>query len=406
MIQFHLIVTMMEMGYSGPHQDYLPRMLPPVEAAPATDGPPITSDWPELRQGDEYPPTSLQASPVLYSSIWQSTQDRSILVEHRGYEVLPGRVSSPPRYSEVHTQALRELTRVLSAADGIQMHILKCRGIFFREGHGNHGNPVSTAKNADSRFELQFVLPPGYGTAEAPRTLRDLLVDPSNKDVRHPLDQRLRLAVNLAQAVLYVHSANFVHKNIRPENVLIISSDSQGSKHPFPEAIGEGFLVGFDLSRGANQPSLFMQNDHDLKSLYRHHERWGARPGTRFEMFHDVYSLGVVLLELGLWHPLARIDSTGSVRFGSYIKEYMQTRDAKGVQERLLKLARLRLAACMGSAYAEVVVACLRCVEDRLLDSDGDSGHDNGDSGRETTVGALFLSRVLQRLQDIHMVRV
>ncbi|KAF4540152.1 Het-s domain protein [Lasiodiplodia theobromae] len=41
--------------------------------------------------------------------------------------------------------------------------------------------------------------------------------------------------------------------------------------------------------------------DNDLeRNLYRHPDRQG-RPKTSFSKLHDIYALGVVLLEIGLW---------------------------------------------------------------------------------------------------------
>jgi hypothetical protein len=39
---------------------------------------------------------------------------------------------------------------------------------------------------------------------------------------------------------------------------------------------------------------------------YRHPQRWGEKVKWPFTMLHDIYSLGVVLLEIGLWQSLIK----------------------------------------------------------------------------------------------------
>lgn len=42
------------------------------------------------------------------------------------------------------------------------------------------------------------------------------------------------------------------------------------------------------------------------RDIYRHPERQG-QPTTPFKKIHDIYSLGVVLLEIGLWEPAIKL---------------------------------------------------------------------------------------------------
>lgn len=41
-----------------------------------------------------------------------------------------------------------------------------------------------------------------------------------------------------------------------------------------------------------------------LKDIYRHPYRQGLQPQERYNIGHDIYSLGVCLLEIGLWESL------------------------------------------------------------------------------------------------------
>src|SRR5436190_17380214 len=124
--------------------------------------------------------------------------------------------------------------RMLYAADPLRMSILRCSD--FREQTGPH-----------PRFELFYEVPSYFIN---PQTLRDLLMPPTTDGVdssQHSLDQRFRLANKLVTAVLYVHSVrNFVHKNIKPENIVVFKVNPAMDKRCSGYVIGLPFLLGFD----------------------------------------------------------------------------------------------------------------------------------------------------------------
>lgn len=394
LIQAHLIVIAAEKNIdlnaptasgaaeSGAFPRSLPRIcqVVPEQAnmcSRAGGGPPGESDDKQL---------------LPHSSLWQPAASKSVLLEYRPY------------LTEQNTESIKRLVAMLRHADPRQMHILTCKRATDRGVELEH-QPGSARRTEmrRTRFELEFPVPEGY-TKSTPRTLRSLLLDPRNeKGPRHPLEHRLRLALNMARAVLYVHSGGFVHKNIRPETIVILASDDEiEARGDFPLTVGEGFLVGFDLLRGDCDVSL-MQGDYDLyKSLYRHPTRWGIFPDQRFSMLHDIYSLGVVMLEIGTWISLCSGDEDQLSGFHRKIRKQMLQGGPEEVHNRLIELADNDLRVHMGSAYAEVAVACLRCVEDRLLEG---GEKDEASEVESEPMEAAFLDRVLQRLQNIQLSR-
>lgn len=70
-----------------------------------------------------------------------------------------------------------------------------------------------------------------------------------------------------------------------------------------------------------------------------------------------VQSLGVVLLEIGLWQPLSTFSATMNLR-----------NDPEVLREHLQKIARNELPGQVGKIYANVVTECLKVSAD-----DGDS---------------------------------
>ena len=64
--------------------------------------------------------------------------------------------------------------------------------------------------------------------------------------------------------------------------------------------IGELFLVGFESFRPLDDCTHLAGDCEWQKNLYRHPSRQGMFPEEYYQMQHDIYSLGVCLLELGM----------------------------------------------------------------------------------------------------------
>lgn len=83
------------------------------------------------------------------------------------------------------------------------------------------------------------------------------------------------------------------------------------------------------------------------RDVYRHPARQG-NPTQMFSKIHDIYALGVVLLEIGLWQPALTLDKTGFARA-----------NPESIKSHLIKHTEKRLESKMGTKYKEVVVKCL-----------------------------------------------
>lgn len=196
-----------------------------------------------------------------------------------------------------------DLARILSAEDIASRGILNCKG--YRHDEEKH------------HFELVFRIPDHL---TKPRSLRAVLTDKEFKDrVLHPLDERLSLVKQLARAVLHVLSKNHVHKNIRPETILLfeVSSpnrsgppQSPGNAKAFPISLGEAFLTGFERVRKDDADTVLMQEMTWAEDIYRHLSRQGENHlEGKFTILYDVYSLGVCLLEIAMWRSFVATET-------------------------------------------------------------------------------------------------
>lgn len=92
-------------------------------------------------------------------------------------------------------------------------------------------------------------------------------------------------------------------------------------------------------------------------------------------MQHDIYSLGVCLLEVGLWTSFVQYKGSRpllgpGLPIGEFLCDRDGRRSAEQIKQTLLEIAESRLPVLMGKIYANVVVSCLTC-----LDRDGSFGN-------------------------------
>lgn len=118
-------------------------------------------------------------------------------------------------------------------------------------------------------------------------------------------------------------------------------------------------------------------------------------------MQHDIYSLGVCLLEIGLWSSFVGPDQQPTAILD--VSEDMNSRNllkaATQIKQKMITKARSELPSTTGKKYTEVVLSCLTCLDtgatnmfensDDLYDEDG------------ILVGVAFIEKILIKLDDI-----
>jgi serine/threonine protein kinase len=204
------------------------------------------------------------------------------------------------------------------------------------------------------------------------------------------LTDRFNLANELARAVSCVHTFGFVHKNIRPETILLLTNVESCTE--------SAFLIGFDSFRMASGKTLRKGEIAWERCLYQHPNRIGNSASEDYIMQHDIYSLGVCLLEIGLWEPLvtykdenmplSRNGTSPPALRASFLEK---GKDSYIFKDQLLSLARGELRRRMGTQYSEVVVTCLTCLDPENGDF-GDEAEFQDEEGIE--VGVRYIEKV------------
>ncbi|KAI5776564.1 hypothetical protein EDC01DRAFT_625227 [Geopyxis carbonaria] len=275
---------------------------------------------------------------------------------------------------DVMTKHVNDFACRLSAVDPKIFGIPTCHGII---------EVYHPSSKRIKHFQIVFSIP-GHLQVCTPHTLRELLIDAPS----YPLEERFRLATQLARSVVFVHATKFVHKNIRPETILVFQSETENTE----AKIGKPFLMGFDNFRPADGKTFRVGDLDWKKNLYRHPTRQGIHLEQAYTMQHDIYSLGVCLLEIGLWDSfmLPDPDKMGddydnfklspNLKISQYLRETGRKRKAQKIKGELLNMAKNQLPSKTGSRYAGIVVLCMSCLDDEdnnfgqmrdLLDENG-----------------------------------
>lgn len=185
---------------------------------------------------------------------------------------------------------------------------------------------------------------PERALEQSPVSLHDML---SSESHNASLEDRFGTAKRVATSLWTLHTDNWVHKSMRSQSIVFFLE--QGSIIAYRDP----YLVNFEYSRPANQNTTWTWDQDEEKNLYRHPERQGP-PTRSFDKTHDVYALGVVLLEIGLWQTAFAIRQHAKQAQGPAVRF-----DRYDLKEAFIALAKQRLSRTMGLAYRDAVLTCL-----------------------------------------------
>lgn len=225
------------------------------------------------------------------------------------------------------TEILDRLVRTLRLAARKQntFHVMYCEGWFQERDH----------------FGIVYRLPPINGQFRCESLGNIINYKEYQELLRRDLDNRLKLARALAWTLFELHSVHWVHESLHPDNIVLFGEEVAGQVQ-FDWS--SPYILGFDSSRSIRDFSGPLRLRAQLTSLlYTHPDRHPNKPYERFSKFHDIYSLGVILLELGQLSSLLQ-DS--------------KFKNAQNLKE-TFAAESLNLPSVLGQTYKEVVLACI-----------------------------------------------
>jgi serine/threonine protein kinase len=193
------------------------------------------------------------------------------------------------------------------------------------------------------RFALVYAFP---SENTLPVRLNKLLRHGKSCVIYPDLGEKLALAKSLTACVQSFHTSGWIHKNNSSLNVLFFpetESDWNTVK------LSEPYIVGFDHSRKDNKGEYSQGPILSTVSQEYLHPQYRSR-STRAKRSYDYYSLGLVLLEIGLWSSISNI----------YDQNRYQTYSPSELREEYIKLCDRSLSKAMGSIYQRVTKTCLQ----------------------------------------------
>ena len=209
-----------------------------------------------------------------------------------------------------------------------------------------------------SRYAFVYAIPQpplSRFPMNAPQSLLAYLQNGGDTDVANVpcLEDRFRLALNLVTNILHTHAKGITHRNINSNNVVFAGDGTALGAESKPwknGVIRTPLIVSWDQcaeDTPNSEPETLISN------IYRHP---GIEHGQRtlYRPAHDIYSLGLVLLEVGLWMPINKFWKTKYTR--------------ADFKHRLQAIYAQKLASKCGRAYMNAVDHCLSVldVDDRM----------------------------------------
>ncbi|KAK3897527.1 hypothetical protein C8A05DRAFT_19733 [Staphylotrichum tortipilum] len=276
------------------------------------------------------------------------------IVEWRYY---PNGISAQERsYIDARVHGLSmQLCQLSAVSDG---GLLSCLGYVHDE--------------TNSRYGTLFAYPRGCDASFRPMSLQERLRRDHERHVRCELKERFDLAHSLILVIYRLLSVNWLHRNLSSDSLLLF--DASRSQTADGGSGGSWlFVCGFARSRRDAQLELSEKaptepsraDRSDDHRLYWHPDRVvvfeaaannrGGSAGTppcnllpsSYRREFDVYSLGILLLEIGLWCPIRRISRDSRSQTPAAFASELRTRYVPELEGR------------MGKVYARIVAYCL-----------------------------------------------
>ncbi|KAL2161996.1 hypothetical protein VTH06DRAFT_7781 [Thermothelomyces fergusii] len=328
---------------------------------------------------------------------------------------------APPNSAKDKESALRTvaLAEMLHLPKPLSLRVPECVGYF-------DDRDVSGA----DRYGWIFKMPEGSDYDTRLVSLYEILGDVRLKP---SLSQRVAMASKLCSTILNLHAVNWLHKGILSDNVVFVFDAKQKDRREAEGGVGKSvtgragldyyepenpILCGFEFSRPDGTETT-ARDVNVVWDLYRWPGIQRQTPTERnSKKTYDLYSLGLVLLEIAHWEKLGTL-----MHFGVEARESeaagqlssIPLEESRSVRDWLLEvksgapfetagrrnpLKELRNIA--GDRYWKVVERCLWAHGER-----GFGVEEKADQSNDSDVGVLlqeaFTEQVVRELEAIHL---
>lgn len=299
-------------------------------------------------------------------------------------------------------EALKQNVRILSQKlHRAQEHIGILRLFGFRD-------EVDGKKGA---FQLLFAVPT-LSLKQYPESLSQRM---QAQPTKPSLNFRISLCNQLAMAVLQTMTLGLVHKNIRPENILILPAEPTAATGIPEKTSSSVFLTGWQYARQVERGVTNFRGETSMqRKVYQHPERQLVEAEREYSMAHDLYSLGVCMMEILTWESLLLPTdppsmSTAFVTAFKALRLQVDPREpytmhAEQVQQTLVHMCDQHVPVVAGEKMAGLVKEFLTCL-DYDEDAEGDvdqTQYQSVPNGKERRqVAVHFVDSALKVMRDV-----
>ena len=293
----------------------------------------------DLQDADRGSEALLSSPRIPYHLHMYSTTDFegefTILGDSRSLgQLADGKVLVEWKHYSKEKPGLRQITRLTNLVGLLNHNSLlqrflapRCKGLVDDPLNSRIGMIYRTS-SADAQKPIKFEY------LELQKFVRSSAAKPS-------VGERLQMGKKLAIAMNNLHSVHWLHKSFRSDNIVFLENPrstvqtaspdedkvesstnnaSLGALTLTPPPLPPFFILGWDLSRpdspselseSISLSSASFQNKRENMKLYSHPDihssLLSSNKHARYRTEFDIYSLGLVLLEIGLWLPLDSI---------------------------------------------------------------------------------------------------
>ena len=237
-----------------------------------------------------------------------------------------------------YLKRVKELVSLLKMDKTSQFCAPRCLGFF------DDRDDVRDSQH-EPRFGLVFQKPE---KSSLPVSLRQMIF----KGPKPSLTDRVLLAHKVSTCILYLHAVNWLHKGLRSDSIVFISQNGSTDT----PAIDQPYVTGFEYARPDRdyETSTSGLEVNDYAMLYVHPGYQGSDAKGTYRKTFDIYSLGIILLEIAYW---TRIEDILDIDMDDVTPAQL-----KDIRNRLLQpgseyLAHLK--ADLGDRYYTAVKSCI-----------------------------------------------
>lgn len=293
-------------------------------------------------------------------------------------------VPAMPNLEQILEDRVAKLAAILGVDNHVaKFHSPKCAGFVRNDSHFD-----------GPKFGLVYEYP---HSQEQPQitSLLNLIFS----EAKPSLNERLMLAFNLAEALMYLHAVGWLHKGLRSDSILFITSPSKSSRRP--PSLQNPVVSGFSTSRPDLPSEITVKYstyiEHDL---YRHPDLL-VTSNSRHQKIHDIYSLGLILLEIAFWRPIEEmldLDLTSKSARAEVLKirnnvSYKLRGDYSNLED--------RLAAEVGNSFAKACLTCIR--SDELIRTRQKESTEFNDDKGDGKILQVFHDEVFLKLKECRL---